>query len=150
MSTPKQVRDDVVTAINALTAVTARSVTAVGAWVLTKKREEITGLEIVVAPDRREGSIQGRGGQKIDDLTIGVSIFEPLGSDPDAVAEGLQLIADNIIAPHKATPAGLLGGQLSGASAAVCLAAVQTVVMDVDQWRENRIARTIIELTYRA
>ena len=142
MSAIKTARDDIRAAVNALAAVVARGVTASATWIPEYDRGSITDLQIDVTAADRTINLVSRGGVVTDDITVSVSIMEPLidalVDDPQVTAEGVHILAEAI--------AGLVGQRLATAGT---VTAASVVVLDPEAFREKRLARSVVELTVR-
>ena len=140
MSTAKQIRDDVRSAVAAVSAVASRSIVPSAAWVPQFDRGD-TLPAIIVAPASREQVILNRGA--IDSQTmIQVAVLEDLGSDPEAAGTAGHVLLQAIID-------ALLGKRLSGASGAMCVAAMTSTLNSGDAWREKQMFVAAVELRFR-
>lgn len=140
MSRLKQLRDDVRTAVAALSAVTARGITPVAAWSPPERavEEVAAGGEIWVVPSQRETVVTSRGGTT-EINTIDVAIFEQLGDDYNAVIEQNEVLADAILDGMVTEVAGVQ----------ICVEGNQLTPFDVAKYREKRLFVTVLQLRFR-
>jgi hypothetical protein len=137
--TKKQVRDDLASAIGAVTEVSSRSITPTAVWVPDiGSRSDIDAPIIQVAPVRLKKALVGRRVQH-DTHTMQAAIVEPLGSDPDTTADTAQAMAEAIAAD-------ILGTKFESAGA-TCVEVEEIVAAAADQWREKRLFVTVLQFT---